>query len=107
MAAALKAPVSSPGQWVPRKSFTGRKSFGAFECDLCKKVWVSAHAFKEYKQGCQQCEAESLPLFMWHNFEHNDRHDDEGRTDDKPHDSDRCEACRAGVCREGLGAGWY
>jgi negative regulator of genetic competence, sporulation and motility len=39
-----------------QSSFTGRKSFGCFECEGCSKQWSSAHAFRKYKQGCQACE---------------------------------------------------
>jgi len=62
--------------------------------------WLSAHSYKRYKQGCQRCETESLPVYMWVNDylksdddddEINDDYDDQ---DKAPHDSARCEACR-------------
>ena len=66
--------------------------------------WHSAHSYKQYKQGCQRCETECLPVFMWVN-EHRNEDDDETDEDDEhdhvdkpPHDSARCEACRLGVC---------
>ena len=77
------------------------KSFGAFQCLACKKSWISAHAFKAYKQGCQNCEMEELPLYMWQNLrprEYQGNDDYENDEADKPHDQQRCEACRRGVC---------
>eukprot|EP00992_Anisonema_acinus_P009727 TRINITY_DN591_c0_g1_i1.p1 TRINITY_DN591_c0_g1~~TRINITY_DN591_c0_g1_i1.p1 ORF type:complete len:209 (-),score=19.92 TRINITY_DN591_c0_g1_i1:116-691(-) len=90
-------PVDSAGQWVPRAEFEGRKSFGYFIC-RCRHTWVSAHSFKLYKQGCQRCERQSLPNLMWVNEYDDDRESREGRTDG-PHDEQRCEACRRGVCQ--------
>lgn len=97
----LNPPVESGGEWVMRDEFRGRKSFGAFECSniRCGKSWVSAHAFPIYLQGCQACNVESLPKFMWVNAERDERSEgDETGKLDGPHDSDRCEACRKGVC---------
>jgi hypothetical protein len=94
-------PVSTKGMWVVLHEFRGRKSFGYFECTCSKKdinTWVSAHAAKLYRQGCQKCERYVRPLFMWQNLESNDR--DKFRKTDTPHDRNRCEACRAGDCME-------
>lgn len=90
-------PVSSPGQWVPRDEFKGKKSFGAYRCDDCDKTWISAHAFRDYHQGCQNCETENLPLWMWKNFQRNSELVAD-RDSNSPHDRARCEACKAGVC---------
>jgi len=65
----LDAPVETPGQWVLRKDFVGQKSFGFFKCQDCQETWISAHAFKLYKQGCKTCETYFLPMFMWVNAE--------------------------------------
>ena len=105
----LEAPVDTPGMWLSRQEFNGEKSFGAFQCLKCKKTWISAHAFKAYKQGCQTCEREELPLYMWQNLRA--RHDQDIFYDEdndevnRPHDQQRCEACRRGVCsgRGGIG----
>ena len=98
----LQDPVNSAGYWLERSSFRGTKSFGAFECSGCLNVWLSAHAFKSYGQGCRTCEVESLPKFLWVNTENSVREKD--ANPERPHDSGRCEACRRGVCsraREG------
>ena len=94
----LKPPVDSPGQWVLRKEFQGRKSFGAFQCVKCTKIWTSAHAYKNFKQGCQRCELEGLPVFMWVNKGKRDYYAVSDDEEKPPHDSERCEACRAGEC---------
>ena len=97
----LDPPVDTPGIWLSREEFNGEKSFGAFQCLACKKSWISAHAFKAYKQGCQNCEMEELPLYMWQNLrprEYQGNDDYENDEADKPHDQQRCEACRRGVC---------
>ena len=57
-------PVNDPGEWVYTADFKGKKSFGFFVCS-CGRTWTTAHAYKEYKQGCQGCEKESLPYYMW------------------------------------------
>eukprot|EP00798_Chlamydomonas_sp_ICE-L_P018590 gene18590-25102_t len=104
----LEAPFGMPGEWLKtqdwvRRSPRGRKSFGAFKCMPCGRTWLSAHSYPRYKQGCKGCDAEYLPIYLWHNDpssprdeDDNEDYDDEG--EDKPHDSERCEACRAGVC---------
>ncbi|GAX84636.1 hypothetical protein CEUSTIGMA_g12057.t1 [Chlamydomonas eustigma] len=98
---------SAEGYWVQRKDFEGRKSFGVFQCAQCSRRWYSAHAFKEYKQGCQRCDRYYLPIAMWVNTGDRDSDDDDnGFGDDEkddagPHDSERCEACKAGVCKAG------
>jgi len=92
-------PVSEPGEWVPRDEFPGKKSFAFYRCKRCTKNWVSAHGYKTFMQGCQRCEKELLPLFMWKNQDKRKRDEDlESERLDGPHDSERCEACRAGVC---------
>jgi hypothetical protein len=48
----LKPPVDTPGKWVQRREFPGTKSFGFYSCE-CNKQWMSAHAFKEYRQDCK------------------------------------------------------
>ena len=94
----LDDPVGEPGEWIPRLEFNGRKSFGAFECK-CRKIWVSAHAYKDYEQGCKGCEQKSLPKFMWVNVVRVRAPRDVREVDpNKPHDTARCGACRAGVC---------
>ena len=47
---AFDAPVDEPGRWVERQDFHGRKSFGVFSCPSCTKVWMSAHAFRDFTQ---------------------------------------------------------
>jgi len=94
----LDPPVSSKGYWIEREYYHKNKSFGAFECQRCRKTWISAHSFTVYRQGCQRCENKSLPKFMWINEENND---DKVKSDntDGPHDSARCDACLAGKCK--------
>lgn len=90
------------GHWAPRTDFRGNKSFGRFECKNknCAKSWGSAHAFAEYEQGCQRCETMILPCCMWVNNESDSREyrDSDDDNNDRPHDIDRCAACRAGAC---------
>mmetsp|Transcript_28124 Transcript_28124/g.74405 ORF Transcript_28124/g.74405 Transcript_28124/m.74405 type:complete len:176 (-) Transcript_28124:19-546(-) len=93
-------PVDTPGEWVLREDFEGRKSFGYFVCD-CGRFWTSAHAQTEYRQGCQGCEEESLPYFMWRN-DGGRRVRREDEPENKPHDASRCEACRRGQCDRAL-----
>jgi len=95
-------PVDEPGHWVPREKFEGRKSFGFYWCN-CGRSWVSAQGWKQYKQGCQGCNRESLAVYLWVNEKKYtgvdlDDPDRVVRNREGPHDSDRCEACRAGVC---------
>eukprot|EP00955_Chlamydomonas_euryale_P054789 355943-Chlamydomonas_euryale.AAC.8 len=71
-ASTLPAPVDQPGHWVERKKFKGHKSFGYFRCGKCRKGWMSAHAFKQYRQDCNRCESALLPIFMWVNERHDD-----------------------------------
>jgi len=101
------APVDEPGEWVARDEFRGKKSFAFFRCKNCKKTWMSAHGYKQFKQGCKRCDEDYLPLFMWKN--HNKRRsveDMESERLDGPHDSSRCEACRRGVCTAKTGNRW-
>lgn len=95
-------PVDEPGQWIPRHEFRGRKSFSFYRCQ-CGKTWMSAHGYKDYEQGCQTCDRESLPVLMWQNEERYagiDLGDPDKpvRERDGPHDEERCAACRAGIC---------
>jgi hypothetical protein len=94
-------PVSTRGQWVDRKKFWGNKSFGYFVCQECDgRSWVSAHAYKQYKQACTQCNRYVLATYMWMNLEHRGKTSMGGRgEDDKPHIEHLCEACKLGVCR--------
>jgi len=97
----LKDPVSTSGKWVERSEFNGKKSFGYFECDGCSgKSWVTAHAFKQYKQACKSCNQYSLAVYMWVNLERREsrggRDEEEGKP---PHLRHLCEACKLGVCR--------
>eukprot|EP00418_Pyrodinium_bahamense_P088737 CAMPEP_0179030016 /NCGR_PEP_ID=MMETSP0796-20121207/10352_1 /TAXON_ID=73915 /ORGANISM="Pyrodinium bahamense, Strain pbaha01" /LENGTH=200 /DNA_ID=CAMNT_0020726193 /DNA_START=86 /DNA_END=687 /DNA_ORIENTATION=- len=57
-------PLGSPGRWVLRDDFRGRKSFGFFNCN-CGNWWTTAHAQKWFMQTCQQCDEESYALYMW------------------------------------------
>lgn len=93
-------PISLDGHWTIRSKFQGRKSFGFFICN-CKKTWLSAHAFKEYKQGCKSCEVETFPKYLWVNTELNKK-EEIIKNLDKPHDRLRCEACKLGICLEKL-----
>ncbi len=82
------------GEWFLTEDFVGEKSFGWFECRGCWRSWPSAHAWAEFNQGCQKCEVEFLPKFMWVNFgQRCERDDDSSESDDGPHDCERCEAC--------------
>ena len=88
-----------------RADFGGRKSFGLYKCTAaakkgeCGNTWSSAHAMKEYGQGCKKCEAFSQPWLMWHNTSvvRTSNPNDKKR----PHDRERCEACALGVCTAG------
>ena len=94
----LDSPVDSPGEWVALSDFSGRKSFGYFACG-CSKTWHSAHAQPQFRQGCKGCNKKSLPAAMWQNDPgHYDIKSKDGRLEGA-HDVERCEACRAGVCK--------
>jgi len=90
------------GEWVERDDFMGEKSFGRFECGHCRKKWTSAHAFKDFSQGCNKCDTKCLPCCLWMNFEQGDSEDrdcyDNDDNNRRPHDSSRCEACSRGRC---------
>ena len=87
------------GEWVPRDQFNGTKSFGMFRCSGCRKPWMSAHAFLDFKQGCKDCNLEVLPCCMWESEQSDEREDErEEGASDGPHDTERCEAGRRGVC---------
>ena len=85
------------GKWVPRAKFPRDKGFGVFVCSPCSgKAWVSAHALRQYRQGCKSCETMHLPKWMWLN----DNFDDKGGRNERlkgPHDKARCEACQLGM----------
>ena len=94
------------GEWVKRKDFEGRKSFGKFQCKECGNRWSSAHAYPRFRQGCKKCDEESYPWLLWVNEEKPDTEEDAAyesapqtlRAGASPHDSARCEACKQGVC---------
>jgi uncharacterized C2H2 Zn-finger protein len=95
---------TAKGEWMAREDFPYDKSFGWFECGSCFKRWSSAHAYKEFEQGCQKCEIYWLPKFMWLNDDDrsSDTNDgDESSREDGPHDQARCEACKRGRCIAG------
>ena len=90
---------SASGVWVPATEFGGTKSFGRFACAGCKKSWGSAHAYPQFRQGCQACNQKTKPCCMWVNDSDNRNDRDTDSDEDKaPHDEKRCEACRLGVC---------
>jgi hypothetical protein len=95
------APVDNAGKWVETQNFQGSKSFGFFKCRQCRQKWISAHAFKVYKQGCKRCNSTKLPDFMWQNDKRtpSDRAEKESKA---PHDKGRCGACLLGlkICLE-------
>jgi hypothetical protein len=97
-------PISSEGRWVYTGEFQKEKSFGYFICGRCSKEWFSAHSYPMYRQGCQQCERKSYPLFMWENVSNRERDESsDGSSDsDGPHDQLRCEKCQTvrGDCRK-------
>lgn len=98
-------PVDTPGQWVYRDDFRGRKSFGFYVCG-CGRSWTTAHAQKNVEedewfcQGCQGCDSMLEPYYVWENDPSSSPRDrsDRDLDDEKPHDFDRCEACRLGKC---------
>ena len=94
----VKAPVDTPGKWVPRREFPGTKSFGFYRCE-CNKQWISAHAFKDYRQDCKGCKSSQRPKLMWVN-DHKKKDEDQevARDSGKPHEKGLCEACRRGIC---------
>ena len=123
--AELKPPVDTPGAWVLFEDFTGRKSFGMFQC-TCRREWSSAHAFREFRLGCQRCEAMTWPWAMWKNEPRPREEEEEGGGSEEgsvstesvstegSHDVDRCEAGRrpgrCEKCDEKRAAGrvhWY
>ena len=103
----LKPPVDAEGEWVPRDEFSGKKSFGAFQCSRraggCQEFWVSAHAQPKYTQACRSCGDKCFPAFLWQNkHKYTDKDDKEGiRDNNKPHLARLCEACRHGDCSAG------
>ena len=97
----MPEPVTSDGHWVLRRNFPYKKSFGYFKCDDCNKWWISAHSFKEYKQGCKRCEKMHFPKYMWLNDEKEETKADK-EDNGTPHDTKRCEACKMGICLDKL-----
>ena len=103
----LEPPVDDPGQWVLLEDMNARKSFGWFQC-TCRHTWRSAHAFRDYRQGCQSCETMTPPWAMWQNVwrpraheenaEEEEGSDSSESTEDGPHDVNRCEAGLVGLC---------
>merc|ERR1712100_352199 len=92
------APVDSAGKWVLREDFPLKKSFGFYAC-RCGRTWTTAHAQKEYRQGCKGCDTDCYPYYMWLNDPNGPRRERADRDElDGPHDFERCEACRKGVC---------
>jgi hypothetical protein len=86
------------GRWVYREDYRGKKGFGIFVCDSCHRHWISAHAYSnQFGQDCQACEINTFPYIMWQSPT---RDRDELIRDDEddgpPHDSSRCDACKAG-----------
>tara|TARA_B100001057_G_scaffold464042_1_gene518811 strand:- start:1433 stop:1810 length:378 start_codon:yes stop_codon:yes gene_type:complete len=95
--------LDAVGYWVNREHFPGVKSFGIYDCQAknCSKRWTSAHAHKEFRQGCQKCEHFSLPWRMWYNsaaFANKSRTPPNRDDEAAAHDRLRCAACAAGVC---------
>jgi hypothetical protein len=94
-----KDPVSTGGQWVKRAEFRGHKSFGYFCCHECSgKNWVSAHAFKNMRQGCKQCYGYTLARYLWVN---NDQGKGlairaEPKLNKREHIEELCEKCQRG-----------
>lgn len=95
------------GYWVEREEFTGQKSFGLFQCEKkgkrgklpCTKRWKSAHAQKDFGQGCQACNTFTKPWLMWHNTVQHEKREKKNPDDERAaHDRARCEACARGVC---------
>jgi len=96
-------PIDCHGRWVYREKFRGTKSFGFFLCKTCKKQWISAHAFRIYKQECQRCETSNFSIFLWENLEKRCFDEADSVLSEKgPHDMGRCEACRKGLCSYSL-----
>ena len=90
------------GYWVERAQFRGLKSFGTYKCvgKKCSGRWSSAHATKDYEQGCRRCERLAFPHLMWvNNASGASRRERKNPDDEKAvHDRARCQACAAGAC---------
>jgi len=98
---ALPIPVSESGEWVYLDEFKKQKGFGVFECDKCKKAWISAHAFKKYKQQCSRCKKYRTPLYLWSNDYTESTYKVKTRNPTKiPHKCELCEPCikKTGEC---------
>lgn len=91
-------PVPSKGKWLIRSDFPKEKSFGYFKCYYCNKTWISAHSFKNYKQGCKKCDSLSFPIYLWLNESSNSQNNSSNLQGS--HDKNRCQACKAGKCLE-------
>jgi hypothetical protein len=99
------------GRWVYREDYRGNKGFGIFVCNSCPRHWISAHAYSnQFGQDCQACEIKTFPYIMWQSPPREDRDDllgDDG-DDGPPHDSSRCDACKAGYyCTKPRGSYFY
>ena len=109
-----KKPTAPPipdlkGEWVRPSDFRGTKSFGFFICWKCANApaWYSAHAFPRFKQGCKVCNIETFPQFLWQNAQRSNREEvGDSEKLNGPHQSDRCEACRSGMCVRSLPKGY-
>ena len=91
------------GHWVASSDFSGRKSFGYFQCE-CNATWVSAHAYSEYRQDCKTCNDSMFAILFWINNHSDSRSGetgDNGEDESKPHMRHLCEACKLGVCDMG------
>lgn len=102
-------PVNTRGQWKLYQEFDGRKSFGSFMCTSCRKQWISAHAYLDYRQACKNCDEYYYATWMWKNYDNStcdgiDIKDTKNYTG--PHDRERCEACAVGVCSLARGSSY-
>eukprot|EP01068_Selenidium_serpulae_P002485 Selendium_serpulae@DN2491_c0_g1_i1.p1 len=100
------------GAWVLLEDFEGEKSFGWFKCNArCNAKWISAHAQREFRQGCKRCNIYRYPTWLWVNNPTYERDfdDDDGEKQDKrkPHLSHLCEACKKGKCNASGGYGGH
>ena len=59
---------------------------GKFECSACDNEWVSAYAWKNYYQECNECGAKVITWNLW-------KHRHGGKTGDKAHCQDLCGKC--------------
>jgi hypothetical protein len=88
------------GRWVLRETFASSshrpKGFGLFVCLSCSRHWKSAHAYRDnFGQDCQGCGQKTFPRLMWQ-FSSITPHRHRDSLDGPPHDTSRCDACKAG-----------